>query len=251
MLISTKDYSELEINIWEMVSFGLIILALILPIILHYIYFNSFSLLNIETQGKLGPISDWLNGIITPCIALASFILLYRTYYNQKEELRLTRVLTGQQKFETTFFNMLNLFDSYTKNIRYRLQTSQGLLEYSGQDYFRHMHFKIFASVCKSKENKDPTLLVSLEQNIGSSIEVLRCLLELIDITDEIDKKIFVNILKATISPEAKYAVNYYLSDSDIEDNKNLYSLVTKYDICDMAKKAKHAKKFNERMQSS
>lgn len=239
-----------EFNFWERLAFIVVLLGCMMPFVLQYLYFNTIALLEIKTQGQLGPVSDWLSGIITPCIALASFILLCRTYYSQKEELTLTRVIMNQQKFETTFFNLLNLFNDHAKNINYKIVSAQGKNEYNGQEYFHQMHFQIFESKCKNKEKKDLTLLMSLEQHIGSYVEVLRCLITLIDTSDGIEKGTFIGILKATMSAEAKYAVYYFLSESLIEENKGLYELITKYDICDMVRNAEFAKRFNEKMQS-
>jgi len=249
-LVNNREEIKLDTTMWERISFGVIILGLIMPFGLQYIYFNKFLLLEITAQGQLGPVSEWLSGIITPFIALASYILLYRTYYSQKEELRLTRKTMDQQKFETTFFNMLNLFDNYAKNVRYKILSVDGIKEYSGQDYFNHMHFKIFESLCKNKTNKDLNLMLNLGQHIGSYIDVLQCILKLIDVTHEINKATFIQILKATMSAEAKYTVYYYVSNTCIDEKNILLELITKYDICNRVKNAENSKKFNEKMKT-
>lgn len=241
----TKSTSS--INWWLLSAFSCILLGFILLLTLQYYYFATFSLSDINTQGKLGPISDWLSGSLTPFIALASFILLYRTYQNQKEELRLTRMLMHQQKFETTFFNTLSFFNDQARSINYRIRSASGLSEYCGQEYFKQMHFKVFESMCNSKGTKDPNLLISLEQHIRSYVEVLHCLLLSIDTTQEIDKSGFVRLLKATMSAEAKYVVHYFVDNNPVEEYNCIEKLITKYDVCDMVQKAEFARRFNEK----
>lgn len=98
-------------------SIVIIIVGLAMPFVLQYCYLGTITLAPIDEQGKLGPISDWISGIFTPCIALASFILLYITYIRQSEELELSREqiikqnkITSRQQFESTFFQMISLY---------------------------------------------------------------------------------------------------------------------------------------------
>ena len=58
---------------------------------------------------KFGQFGDSF-GFVTAIFAAAAFFLLVETYKTQQEELRATREVMSRQKFETTFFNILNLY---------------------------------------------------------------------------------------------------------------------------------------------
>ena len=78
-------------------------------------FFGEFSSFSWEKYGQFGDSF----GLITAVFAGAAFFLLLKTYKAQKEELRATREIMANQssvmrmqKFETTFFNFLNLYSS-------------------------------------------------------------------------------------------------------------------------------------------
>ena len=58
---------------------------------------------------KFGQFGDSF-GFVAAIFAAAAFFLLVETYKTQQEELRATREVMSRQKFETTFFNILNLY---------------------------------------------------------------------------------------------------------------------------------------------
>ena len=86
--------------------------------------------LHIDTEeyDKLG---DFISGVSAPLLTVSAFILLYKTYKSQKEELEAQKeelkenreILKQQnetlqkQQFETTFFNMLTLHNQIVENI--------------------------------------------------------------------------------------------------------------------------------------
>ena len=78
-------------------------------------FFEEFSTFSWEKYGQFGDSF----GFVTAVFAGAAFFLLLKTYKAQKEELRATREIMANQssvmsmqKFETTFFNILNLYSN-------------------------------------------------------------------------------------------------------------------------------------------
>ena len=78
-------------------------------------FFGEFSSFSWEKYGQFGDSF----GFVTAVFAGAAFFLLLKTYKAQKEELRATREIMANQssvmsmqKFETTFFNILNLYSN-------------------------------------------------------------------------------------------------------------------------------------------
>lgn len=94
-----------------------------------YICFFAFRLPLSESPEHWGQMGDFLGGMLNPILAFASFLALLYTIKIQSDELTLTRnelkasseALSGQllvqeqQKFETTFFNLINHLDIQVK----------------------------------------------------------------------------------------------------------------------------------------
>lgn len=149
-------------NLWEKVASGLVFIGLAAPLYFQYVYYHQFGLLNIQEQGALGPISDWIGGTVTPFIAIASFILLYKTYQSQKDELGLTREemiesrkqlieqnkTLKKQRFENTFFHMLTLHHDIVKVIDYGANSTV-----QGRKYFSIAYIELMVQYNKKKSN--------------------------------------------------------------------------------------------------
>nr|WP_320147071.1 hypothetical protein [uncultured Anaeromusa sp.] len=208
---------------------------------------------------NLGPIATWLSSSITFLFTPVSVYLVYLTFKRQNEQLNETKKQLEKQsknqdqdRFEKTFFNMLNYFDDISKSVKSTVLTSDGKKEYVGKEFFNKMHFDVFHELCereKKSGNKNLTLLLMLERDMGTYIGVLNCLLYLIDQSSITEKGIYIELIKSMITGEQKYTVRYYVDESLMEETKALKELINKYDICDQNKKEEFAKKFNEKMQ--
>jgi hypothetical protein len=105
----------------------------------------------------LGVVGDWFGGSAAPLLNLATFILLYISIRYQKEEIQRTseeinntredvreqRNLIMQQQFETTFFNLINILATVTKNAEkvFTLSEDTTLFEYlveNGKTIYRN-----------------------------------------------------------------------------------------------------------------
>jgi len=123
-------------------DYGLIISVslLALGMISIFIPFNildGFTLgRNVIHIGKYNELGDFVNGITSPFLSMAAFILLFLTYSSQKTELRLNRSILekqyeqlSKQQFESTFFNLLNLHNQIVNAI-----TTVSIRRSSGSD---------------------------------------------------------------------------------------------------------------------
>lgn len=95
----------------------------------------------------LGPISDWFN-IVTPFMALASFLLLLLTYVVQRWELTEADRRASRQQFDSTFFNLLNLHRDIVKDMAF----SENGREFLGRKYFKKA-YEDFATEYMKKYN--------------------------------------------------------------------------------------------------
>ena len=95
-----------------------VIAAFVYPFIVRWLvtqFFGSYSGFYWEKYGQFGDSFGFLTAIFTA----GAFFLLWKTYKAQQEELRATREIMADQKsvmsmqkFETTFFNFLNLYSN-------------------------------------------------------------------------------------------------------------------------------------------
>ena len=196
--------------------------------------------------GKLGPISDWISGLVVPCFTLASFILVFLAYKAQREELTLQSNSATDEKFQTTFFNLLSYLNQSAGSIRYKVATKSGEKIYQGHEYFHHMSFEISNEYVLRKESgrKNLTLMLCLSKEAHSFFEIIYCILNLIDKTELNNKDFYIEILQATISPEQKSVFRYY--NSEQINNFEKRSLVDKYDLLGNKKLEEIAKKFEQ-----
>ena len=77
-----------------------------------------------SNYSNLGPIGDWLAGSSTPFFTLASLLILFATYHTQRKELKETQEivekqfkLVSVQQFESTLFNLINMFQEITQSM--------------------------------------------------------------------------------------------------------------------------------------
>ena len=125
----------------------IVILAILFAVAIIYLFFKSGGP---EKADQLGPIGDYIGGLINPIFGFLSLIALLYTIKIQAEELKLTREeleatreelsrsakaqeesskIFQQQQFETTFFNLLEQITSQIKNFNEtnRAKKSEGI----------------------------------------------------------------------------------------------------------------------------
>jgi hypothetical protein len=72
---------------------------------------------DLETYARWG---DWMGGVIGTLFSFIALGFVAATYFSQRSELKATREQIKNQKFETTFFSMLNMLNTIGKEIECR-----------------------------------------------------------------------------------------------------------------------------------
>jgi hypothetical protein len=102
---------------------------LVLVAVLVVVYIALVVCYNPTGKDELGTLGDFVGGILNPILAFASFVALLYTIKLQVDELKLTRDelsqsrkaqqdsanTLGQQRFEMTFFSLLDILVAYVK----------------------------------------------------------------------------------------------------------------------------------------
>lgn len=137
MNINEQPKNKIDYLLWERIA----IISVVSGIAVAVVIMSSFGVTTISQNniiselGKLGPIGDWIAGSSMPFLTVATVILVFLTYHSQTKELEETRKLvikqndsTEKQRFESTFFQLLDLHHTIVNGISY-----QGV---AGKNYF-------------------------------------------------------------------------------------------------------------------
>lgn len=248
---------------YKIKKFSLIAIPIIIfiPLVLAC-YFAPWNIQNneelIEKIGKLGPIGDFMGGTITPLLTLMTFIVILFSYITQSrelaetrkqvnlqiEELTTTRKTYESQKFENTFFKLLDHFkvirdDVTTSELSY---TEEGEIDFSpsGNPYFRNIKgensFKKMNSEIKSsiRENIEITKFSELlNNNADQYYRTLITIVTFIDKSEIEQTSIYYDILNSSISKDERRFIFYLILKSNIEINNKI--LIIKSNIPDNA----------------
>ncbi|WP_193726668.1 putative phage abortive infection protein [Paenibacillus guangzhouensis] len=78
------------------------------------------------THKELGPIGDWLGGTSTPLLTLAGFLMILASFIvqrqqllNSQKEVHEQKYTLGRQRFDSVFFNMVQLHNEIVKSMEY------------------------------------------------------------------------------------------------------------------------------------
>lgn len=121
------------------------ITAMLLLLFFPYFILNNIQLgqfkIVIPEYDRLG---TFISGVTAPFLSLAAFVLLYLTYKSQKEELSDSKKILNEQsetqqtqRFETTFFNLLNLHHSIVNSIDLKISVKH-TNEWKGEHWFEN-----------------------------------------------------------------------------------------------------------------
>ena len=107
--------------------------------------FSSGKLPSIEYIKNLGPIGDFVAGILNPIISGCTLFIAYAVWKLQKAELAETRKvmqeqtrIAEQQRSEQRFFDILKIYNTFLDQIKHSstvaLRTESTVLNYKGKD---------------------------------------------------------------------------------------------------------------------
>ncbi|MCG7931487.1 MAG: putative phage abortive infection protein [Candidatus Thiodiazotropha lotti] len=204
---------------------------------------------DISTWGQLG---DYLGGLLNPVFSLLAFFALLITIVIQTKELAISseelkksaEALSRQSKsldtqnFENTFFQMLRLYNEIVKE----MDTTHGLHEIArGRNCFRvfYENFKHYYQDTEydrgpyiPSKHVDKVYMVFFKQKqdeVGHYFRNLYTLVQFVDVSDEPNKKTYINIIRAQLSSYELILLFYNcLSQEGLEKFK---PLIEKYQI--------------------
>jgi hypothetical protein len=188
----------------------------------------------------------FISGVTAPFLSLAAFVLLYLTYKSQKEELADSKKILKEQnttqqtqRFETTFFNLLNLHHSIVNNIDLEIKDKhtdewKGTHWYEteikkGRDCFLTFYSGFKTAYKKQKANNsrfEGTLLVEDSElltvkkayyeffgkhhyDLGHYFRNLYHLIKFIDKSEMPDKQMYVSLVRAQLSSHELLLIFY------------------------------------------
>ncbi len=227
-----------------------VVVAIIMPIIIRswYRQYDDYSGL-----AALGPVGDFIGGSTLAFFNLATILLLFATYIAQKKELIAARTESQIanntmkiQRFESTFFNMLSLYNDTVRSIRI---SSSHLEEWEGKRGLLVLYNQFvgdYNQFLRTMENHSKTVegeleviqtaynhfWTSYEYALGHYFRNLYRIVKWID-KNEIsfeDKKEYIAILKAQLSP---YELKLLFYNALNVEDKDFKDLIIKYNFFD------------------
>ena len=232
---------ESEFKFKRYIYFG--IFLFFVSIILYVIFFASEYGFKIHADSNAwGQFGSYLGGVLSPIFAFFSFIALLYTINLQRkdindkrEEAKNQRMFSDEQKkllniqkFETTFFNMLNHINSIINNYTYNKQ--------EGASYFRNALENLWK--CFKEENLDPTLVdeyfkksqVHIEfKNFVLHIANIIKIIKFSDLEDE-NKNLYYEILTGFLSNRQKYFIEVCShSEKHFSEEKEYLNLIHRF----------------------
>jgi uncharacterized membrane protein len=258
-----QNKKEKEMPIWLLT---IVIFAIVIAGVLIGIYIWKFYGDLSEKQETWGQFGDYIGGILNPLFSLtALFALLYTIYLQSKElrestkqlkisaeALRKQYELSETQKFETTFFQMLALFNEIINSIeatepvyedRYGKLNGEDILiekvcsgekEIKGRKCFKEFYENLqreyrHVGMCY-RENEAMRINESYKSfyrehqyELGHYFRMLYNIVKLIKNSNIIDKRFYSNLVRAQLSSQEVLILFYNgLSDLGIEKLKPL-----------------------------
>lgn len=166
---------------------------------------------------KASKIGDFVGGFVGALFTLSGILLVYETLNLQRVEFSESQKIFIRQQFESTFFQMLNTHNNIVNaiDIRSENRNSKGeivdsIIIFTSRDCFRHF-YKQFKNEFRNPPKFDKDYVLSKynvfydkwEADLGHYFRHLYQILKYIDLygpKEFKDKKIYTNILRATMS---------------------------------------------------
>lgn len=252
---------------WPLTIAIILMVLGVISIFFPYTEIDGFRIFKYKIEiGKYGELGDFVNGISTPFISIAVFILLYKTYKSQKQELHDTRVLLSEQnetltnqQFETTFFNLVTLHHQIVNNIDFDSSVDVEMYDretdgepeiLKGRDCIRKF-YQIFVTDYRNWESEEKktatertTFKAELERelissaygsfygehetDIGHYFRNLESLIKLVDQSKVNNKDFYIELINAQLSTYEILLLFYYCLWTD---DSNMKKLVIKYHL--------------------
>jgi hypothetical protein len=142
----------------------------------------------------------------------------------QKEEMKIQNATLKQQKFENTFFNLLNLLSSVVNSIDIRNKRTQNIIS-SGRDCFKIFYDEFITAINKDNEKITGFLIENIstgdviktyesyfkknQSDLSHYFRSVYHIIKFIDNSDIEDKKRYIGLLRAQVSSYEQILIFY------------------------------------------
>jgi len=190
-----------------------------------------------------GVLGDYIGGIYGTVISLLTLIFVYLTFANQRKELRIQTELNSQQRFETTFFNLLNYHNDLKS--KFFFDESKSIF-YDGRTDYEIFYFSMFQRFPSKDDNKLITAIQEkLHNNKKSGVSVFETIEA--DFRKLLDIKSIDNLINDLNSNSLVQAVNKDFIDKLGDLKTTLETHQTEYlKFLDFVKQSSIENFFNE-----
>lgn len=226
-----------EFKFKRYIYFGIFLFAVsIIPYAIFFVKEYGFCIkADSNTWGQFG---SYIGGILSPIFAFFSFIALLRTIdlqskdiYEKREEFKVQKILAEEQKklldiqkFETTFFNMLNQITNIVNNYTYNQQ--------EGASFFRNAlenlwgEFRENTSDSKAideyfKKSQDHIEFKNFVLHIANIIKIIK-----ISELEDKSKDIYYEILLGFLSNRQKYFIELCGKSEFFNDEREYLNII-------------------------
>ncbi|RXK14567.1 hypothetical protein CP965_03730 [Halarcobacter mediterraneus] len=249
----------------KIIKISLLLILILIPLTIAYLWQEEFSISTKINHEKLGTFGDFFGGIIGSIWALTGIILFYIAlkeqrkdfsnnkkaltkqiealnlqndeFKQQKEELRETREVfkeqsktLKQQRFETTFFSLIDLFNTLVNNLD---------LKNDNKNYFKKLRDELFTKETESTNiielnneiiNLYKEILYGNKESLTHYFRTLYRIIHFIDSSElaESEKIVYLKIFRSQLS-EYELLLIYY--NAETRYAKKLYPLILKYNL--------------------
>jgi hypothetical protein len=180
-------------------------------------YFGFSNDINLSSSGLVG---DFIGGLAGTLFTLVGIILLFETLSLQRIELTESRKVFERQQFETTFFNLLNLYSDVVKGLHY---TSRDYFEdqiHNGKEFFEKQQkdfYDNFVTRSDIQKNRKEAAMIYIafysntKEQTAHYFRTIYRVFRFIDNCkfDDKDKDQYAKIVRAQLSESELFFIHY------------------------------------------
>lgn len=166
---------------------------------------------HLETK-DYGLLGNFVNGICAPILALATILLIFRTYILQREELSKTSIALSSQRFENTFFGLLENHQRIVEAMDLVKRTNPSIILATKRDCFKRIYRQLVSKHNKSGRTNSFSDIMKTYNEIQNYYKsdlhhYFRFLYHILKFVknnpemDEEEKYKYTSILRAVLSP--------------------------------------------------
>jgi hypothetical protein len=105
-------------------------------------YFNTAENINLTVAGQIG---DFVGGLTGTFFSLVGVLLLFENLALQRKEFTESRHVFEKQQFETTFFNLIKLYQEVVKSLHFDFSDSFSQRVFIGKEFFEQQRIRFYS----------------------------------------------------------------------------------------------------------